>query len=260
MNLFIRGIVCLLVCVAAQNAFAQQWGTVKGRFVVKGDVPKLDPLSVTKDSEFCGAQLPDPAIMVGKDGGLQNVALWLYLDRGQDPPAVHPQYQQLSSKPVTVANKDCLYVPHIQLIMTGQTVEFLNADPIAHNFKVEGFANDAMNNLVPPNGSFESKFENEERYPMLATCSIHPWMSAKLVVRELPYMAASGEDGSFAIENLPVGKHNLQIWHEIPGTIKEMQVGGKTVKDRKGLLEIEVKPGENDLGDIIIDAGDLKSR
>lgn len=253
------GLMLLAVIgICAQSAVAQEWGTVKGRFVVDGDVAALPAMEVTKDAEFCGPKLPDPSILVGEKNGLQNVAMWLYLDRGDDAPAVHPDYAAAAKQPVVVDNKACLYAPHIAMAVVGQPVEFKNSDPIPHNFKVEGFANAGMNNLVPVGGVYEHKFDSEERYPMNASCSIHPWMSAKIVVRELPYMAVTGEDGSFEIKNLPVGEHKLQIWHEVPGTIKEMTVGGKTVKDRKGLLEITVKAGENDLGDISVDAGDLK--
>ncbi|GAA4425931.1 hypothetical protein [Bremerella cremea] len=244
--------------LSAQTAAAQEWGTVTGRFIVDGKVATLPADEVTKDAGFCGAKLPNQTLTVSEDGGLKNVAVWLYLDRGQDAPAVHPSYAEATKKPVVIDNKACLYEPHISAVVVGQPVEFKNSDPIPHNFKVEGFANAGMNNLVPVGGVFEHKFDSEERYPMNASCSIHPWMTAKIVVRELPYMAVSAEDGTFTIENLPVGKHKLQVWHEIPGTVKEMQVGGKKVKDRKGLLEIEVKAGQNDLGNLVIDAGDLK--
>ena len=247
-----------VIGLCAQSAVAQEWGTVKGRFVVNGNVAMPEAMTVTKDAEFCGPKLPDPSIMVGEKNGLQNVAMWLYLDRGDDAPAVHPDYAAEAKQPVVIDNKACLYAPHIATVMVGQPVEFKNSDPIPHNFKVEGFANAGMNNLVPVGGVYEHKFDSEERYPMNASCSIHPWMSAKIVVRELPYMAVTGEDGSFEIKNLPVGEHKLQVWHEVPGTIKEMTIGGEKVKDRKGLLEITVKAGENDLGDISIDAGDLK--
>ncbi len=247
-----------LLVAGAHVAVAQEWGTVKGRFVIDGTAPKLEPLPVTKDQEFCGPTAPDPTIQVGESGGLKNVALWLYLGRGDDAPPVHPSYAEKAKEPVVVGNKDCLYVPHVAVVQPGQEVHFANQDPIPHNFKVEGFANSSFNNLVPINGVFKHKFDNEERYPMNASCSIHPWMSAKIIVREVPYVGVSGEDGTFVIENLPVGKHQFQVWHEVPGNVKEMELGGKTVKDRRGLIEVEVKPGENDLGDIKISASTLK--
>jgi len=246
-----------MALLVASSITAAEWGDLKGRFVLKGDAPKLDPLDINKDKEFCGAKLPDPSIQVGDNKGLVNVAVWIYLDRGDDAPEVHPSYAEGKDKPVVVDNKDCVYVPHVQFVRAGQPVEFKNSDPIPHNFKVEGFANNAINNLVPVGGSFVHTFDSEERYPMNASCSIHGWMTSKLIVKDTPYAAVSGEDGSFVIKNLPVGDHKIQIWHEVPGVIKEVEVGGKSEKDRKGVLEVTVKPGENDLGDMVIDAKDL---
>lgn len=233
-----------VVGLSVQTAVAEDWGTVTGKFVVKGMAPTLPDDSITKDAQFCGAKLPNPSIKVGEDGGLQNVALWLYLGRGDKAPTPHPSYEAATKEKVVIDNKNCLYEPHVVAVVVGQPVEFKNSDPIPHNFKVEGFANSGMNSLVPVAGSFTHKFDSEERYPMNASCSIHPWMAGKIVVRESPYMAVSGEDGSFTIENLPVGKHTLQIWHEVPGNVKELTVGGKKNKDRRGLLEIEVKKGD----------------
>lgn len=243
--------------IFAQDLFAQQWGTVTGRFVVQGNVAALPAALVVpaQAAGFCGNQLPNPVLRIGPKNELQDVALWLYLDRGVAAPVPHPMYEELKKKAVEVANLGCLYEPHVAMVRPGQTVEFVNADPIPHNFKVEGFANAGINFLVPVNGKQPHVFADEERYPMNASCAIHPWMAAKIVIRESPYMAVSGEDGKFTIENLPVGTHKFQVWHERPGNIKEMNLGGKVVKDRKGVIEIKVKPGQNDLGDIFIDAG-----
>ena len=259
MKIMQLGLMLLTVLAfGVQGAQAEDWGTVTGRFVVQGMAPTLPPDEITKDAQFCGAKLPNPSIKVGADGGLQNVAVWLYLDRGDKAPDPHPSYAEKAKEPVVIDNKACLYSPHVVSVVVGQPVEFVNSDPIPHNFKIEGFKNAGMNNLVPVGGSFKHKFTEEERYPMNASCSIHPWMAGKIVVRESPYMAVSGEDGTFTIENLPVGKHKVQIWHEVPGNVKEMTVGGKVEKNRRGVLEIEVKAGDNDLGDIQIDAGLLK--
>ncbi|MEW4564322.1 hypothetical protein AB1K70_17420 [Bremerella sp. JC770] len=256
-NVFI--VTLIVLGIFAQDLFAQQWGTITGRFVVKG-AAAVPPALVLPPAVggVCAPRLPNPQLRVGPKNELQDIAVWLYLDRNQQPPEPHPIYAPLRKQPVQIFNKGCLYEPHIATVQPGQTVQFINGDPIPHNFKVEGFANAGINFLVPVNGREPHVFPAEERYPMNASCSIHPWMSAKIVIRESPYMAVSDEDGKFTIENLPVGTHKFQLWHEIPGTIKEINLGGKVLKDRKGIVEITVKPGQNDLGDIVIDAKSLK--
>jgi len=246
--------------VFAQDLAAQQWGTVTGRFVVKGNLanpPAPLPLPANV-AGFCGNRVPNPLVRIGPKNELQGVAVWLYLDRGQKAPQPHPMYAPLKKKPVEIANRGCLYEPHVATVRPGQTVHFVNADPVPHNFKVEGFANPGINFLVPVGAKQVHVFGDEERYPMNASCAIHPWMSAKIVIRESPYMAVSDEEGKFTIENLPVGTRKFQIWHELPGNIKEVTLGGQALKDRKGIVELDVQPGQNDLGDIVIDAGQLK--
>lgn len=241
-----------------QLASGQDWGTVKGRFVVKGAVKDLEALTVTKDNGFCGDKLPDPALQVDKEGNLKDVALWLVVDRNEEAPEPHPSYAAKMKEAVVIDNQKCLYVPQVALICTGQPVEFKNSDPIPHNFSTSTFTNRQINNLVPAGGMLPHKFPDEESGPRPASCTIHPWMKSYMVIRESPYMAVSADDGTFTIENLPVGKHKFQVWHAQAGNAKGLKQGGKKVADRKGIIEIEVKAGENDLGDFEIDAKDLK--
>lgn len=241
-----------------QNAFAQRWGTISGRFVVQGIVKDRAAFAVPAAAAgFCGAALRNPAVQVDGKGNLKNVAVWLHVDRNAQAPQPHPSYAGKTQETVVIDNKGCVYEPRVVAVLVRQTVEFKNSDPIPHNFKVDGFKNASVNQLVGVNGSFEHKFTQEERYPMNATCSIHPWMAGKIIVRESPYMDVSDDNGTFLIENLPVGKHKLQIWHEVPGNVKELTIGGTLYKDRQGLLEIVIQPGDNDLGDLAIDAAQL---
>ena len=59
----------------------------------------------------------------------------------------------------------------------------------------------------------------EERLPGLVDCNIHPWMKGYLLVRDNPYMAVTGNDGSFLIANLPAGEWEFQAWHERSGFV-----------------------------------------
>lgn len=220
----------------AQDAFAQQWGTITGRFVVKGQPAALPALAVPRRvAAICADPLVDPRLRIGKNDGLKDVAVWLYVDRGQATPK-----------------------PQISMVQTGQAVGFVNADPVLHNFNIAGFANAAFNFLLKPGEKRSRVFTVEERYPMDVMNGIFPWMTASIIVRESPYMAVSGEEGNFTIENLPVGTHKFQVWHKLPGTIDRMEIGGEVSKDRKGIVEVAVRPGKNDLGEIIIDADLLK--
>jgi hypothetical protein len=63
-------------------------------------------------------------------------------------------------------------------------------------------------------------------------CDIHPWMRAYLGVFDHPYFALSGEDGRFALEDLPPGEYTVQVWHERLGTrSQKVSLGAKEAKE-----------------------------
>ncbi|MEZ6107850.1 MAG: hypothetical protein R3B96_17480 [Pirellulaceae bacterium] len=48
-----------------------------------------------------------------------------------------------------------------------------------------------------------------ENTPVLVVCSAHPWMTGRVLVRDEPYVAISGETGEFEIKNSPEGSGRL---------------------------------------------------
>ena len=59
-----------------------------------------------------------------------------------------------------------------------------------------------------------------------------------------PYMAASGDDGTFEIKNMPAGKHEFQFWHETAGYLKNVKLkGGAT--DARGRAKLTIPAGQD---------------
>jgi len=67
-------------------------------------------------------------------------------------------------------------------------------------------SNPPINIVIPIKGQWRQSYTSAERMPARVSCSLHPWESGWLLVKEHPYMAVSKVDGSFAIKNLPPGK------------------------------------------------------
>lgn len=65
-------------------------------------------------------------------------------------------------------------------------------------------------------------------------------------------MALTSTTGEFIIKNLPVGKHSFRVWHETCGFVTKVRRDGHEQQWMKGRLEIEIKPGWNDLGDVLV--------
>ena len=249
--------LAIVACVALSisTASAAEWGTIKGRFVFKGTAPTPAKIKVDKDVAVCAKHpLVDESIVVGKDGELANVFIY---SREKDL-AVHPEYKETAEANVEMDNKFCRYSPHCAVLRTSQTLVLKNTDAVAHNVKGDPFKNGSFNILIPPNGEVPKKFTATETLPATVGCNIHPWMSGFVLIREDPYMAVSGEDGTFEIKNVPVGEVEFQLWQEKAGYLDGVTVQGKPAK--KGRVKINVKPGVLDLGDIVVDAKLLKGK
>ena len=238
------------VLAAGTTAVAADWGTVKGKFVYKGDV-KPEKIVPSKDTEFCSKhELVDESIIVGDKGGLANV--FVFLNPGRDKKVeVHPDIKP-SSEPKILDNHGCRFEPHAMTLWTEESLEVRNSDEgLAHNTNASFFFSNPTFNETVPNGSpLKKKFTKSEAYPSKVVCNIHPWMLGYVFIRDNPYMALSAEDGSFEIANVPAGKQTFGFWHEEPGNLKQLKIG-KDKADRKGQFELNVPAGGTlDLGEI----------
>jgi hypothetical protein len=73
-------------------------------------------------------------------------------------------------------------------------------------------------------------------------------------------VAISEKDGSFAIKNLPVGKWTFRLWHERARWLGQVMLDDRRQNLAKGNLELEIKPGQNNLGMIRIERRTLTRR
>jgi hypothetical protein len=51
-------------------------GTIEGVVKLSG-AAQIAPITVTKNQDYCGQSIPSPVYSIGKDGGLQNVEVYL---------------------------------------------------------------------------------------------------------------------------------------------------------------------------------------
>jgi plastocyanin len=222
-----------------------------GRFLLDGPVPTLPAVAHDKDVEFCGPSSPDQELLVGKDGGIGNVVVTLVLKPGASKPPIHPSLEKPADK-VELDNRKCLFEPHICVVRAGQTLVLKNSDAVGHNVNASGLiANAPFNDLLAACNSIEKKITKAEKLPALVQCSIHRWMTGYLVVRDDPYVAVSGTDGSFAIKNLPAGKWTLQAWQEKSGFVSQVKLQGASTEWKRGQFEVTIDSARPlDLGEI----------
>jgi plastocyanin len=248
----------LTLCAAASSGAEQQWGAITGRFVVKGEIPPSPTIDPGTDQVCCQAKPQDESLVVGEEGALANVVVYLQPPR-RDPVAIHPDLAEQAKSELTITNKGCAFAPRVLLVQPGQPMTIANDDPTNHNVRAELGA-ESFNVLLKEKATNVVTLKKAQRLPMPISCNIHPFMRAWILVRDDPYMAVSDATGKFLIEKLPAGKHEFQLWHERAGYLAKAAYDGDTA-DRRGKITVEIPPNETvDLGTITLEAADLMLR
>ena len=187
-------------------------GAISGQVLLKGTIPSPGVLSVQKNREVCGEQVPDQSLIVGADHAVKNVTVIL-----DGISAGKPTHTQLA----VLDNKACAFVPRVQTLTVGQTLELRNSDPILHDAHALLPSFDTLFNLGLPEW-------RQVRHTMQGTgritvdCNVlHTWMRAYLIVTEHPYTAVTDSEGRFSLDQVPAGEYTLRLWHERLGEMTQ---------------------------------------
>ncbi len=187
--------------------------TIKGTVRFSGAAPEREKVKMDADPA-CQQQHQEPVlteeVAVNDNNTLRHV--FVYVKEGLPGPVPAP------TEPVTLDQAGCWYQPHVFGIQVNQPLEIVNSDPTLHNVNAKPAKNPPFNIAQPVKGMKSAKKFAKPEIGVKFKCNVHPWMSAYAGVVEHPYFAVSGEDGSFAIPNLPAGTYVLEAWHERYGT------------------------------------------
>ncbi|MBI4590880.1 MAG: hypothetical protein HY725_18810 [Candidatus Rokubacteria bacterium] len=181
-------------------------GTITGQVTFSGEIPKLEPLTVPKDADFCGPTVPSEALVVSpKSKGVKNTVVYLEeIAKGKDFRSVRP----------ILDNAKCLMAPHVLGMVKGTDLAIKNSDPLLHNMHavVDGKAM-VFNLALPIQGQTIARRVRKTGM-ITVTCDSHTHMRAHLLVLDHPYFAITDENGAFALADVPPGKYKLVVWHE----------------------------------------------
>jgi plastocyanin len=214
-TVFTVAVVAAALVLAGPSLASAQGGTISGEVKVSGAAPAPKVVKVNKDNEVCGAEKKLVEVAVGPGNGLGDAVVSVAGAKGAKP-----------AKKAVLDQKGCEFRPSL-LVMAPGEVDILNSDGVLHNIHTFSTANPAINKAQPKfKKTMTEKFEKPEAIKV--QCDAHSWMLGWIYVTDNP-AATTDDKGSFKIENVPAGKHKVEVWHETLG------------KQEK---EVEVKAGQ----------------
>jgi hypothetical protein len=127
---------------------------------------------------------------------------------------------------------------------------------VGHNTNISGGGRAAaINATIPAGSSVPYAPGGESPEPFAVACSIHPWMSARMIVRDSPYVAVSKADGSFEIANIPAGVPlEFRVWQEKAGFLTKANVNGKDETWPNKTIKITFEPDDKKMFDVTFEA------
>ncbi|MBI4550104.1 MAG: hypothetical protein HY714_04185 [Candidatus Omnitrophica bacterium] len=193
---------------------------LKGRVRVLPPLPAPEPVAVNADQAGeCGSVITAPALRISAEGFVQDAVV--YLEEDFPPPSEPP------AVPAVLDQKNCVFSPHVVLVLPGSAVEIRNSDGFLHN--VRAFDSKAVmlfNEAMPRQNQILKKiFSEPGRFTV--RCGIHRWMYAIVVVPKHRYYAVTDGGGRFALKDVPAGNFTLAVWHERLGELRR-PVDGQT--------------------------------
>jgi plastocyanin len=126
------------------------------------------------------------------------------------------QLSAAKSKKAVMDQKEMKFIPYILPVVVGTTVDFPNHDTNWHNVYSKGGGKDFDLGLYAPGKSRSTTFDKPGVVRIL--CNVHPSMEAFIVVKEHPYFSAADSRGNYQLNNAPLGKYRVQVWHPQFGT------------------------------------------
>lgn len=207
------GITLAAACVVAGPVWAGG-GTLTGKVVFKGTPPTPAAINFGGEKQCAlmhGDQPPKTeTLVVNPDGTLK----WVLVRVSSDVagPFTPP------TEPVVINQRGCVFLPHAAGVQVGQPVTFQNDDALLHNVRAQSKLKQSFNIAQPKKDMKVTKTFARAEIGIPVKCDVHFWMVLYLHVLPHPFFAITGDDGRFALTDLPAGTYTIEAWHESLGT------------------------------------------
>lgn len=212
--------------VTAKEKYAEvsveSGGSVTGKVMFEGALPDtaIERILITKNPDVCGEGEREVVWIDVKEGALRGV--FVFLDKIEEGKA----WPQPEGGQYVVNQKGCRFAPWAQVVRPGLII-IRNSDPgVLHNINTREMIGVEKGRVVkrtmfnfgqPDPGDIEQQLTPRRSPYISINCEAHNFMFGFLMAPPHPYAVVVGEDGAFAIGDVPAGDYKLIAWHPTIG-------------------------------------------
>jgi len=199
---------------------------------------KENPLETELEKKTCGENQAAMMYLISSSGGVKNAIVIVEgVKKGKAAP----------KKDFTINNNGCRFEPLVGIAYLKSNFVFKNSDPLFHNTSIgkmlpSGVRRTVYNLALPYKDQVITKPDRVSGL-LNVKCDAHPWMRAYVYSSRHPYVAITGDNGEFEINDLLPGKYTVRIWHEgFKEMVKEVDVQAGKTAGLDGAFSEAVKP------------------
>ena len=201
-------------------------GRVRGKLSFEGALPEgaVEDIAITKNPEVC-----DP-----KNTGFRKV-VWVDVEdnalRGAfvfiDKIEQGKKWADPRDGNYLIEQKGCSFRPWAQVIKPGPIViRHSDGEGVLHNINTREMIGVEKGRIVrrtifnfgqPEPGDIEKNLKPRRSPYISLICEAHSFMFGFVMAPSHPYAVVVGEDGSYAIDDIPPGDYTLKSWHPTLG-------------------------------------------
>ena len=223
--------LAVIVAFTATLAGAENGqGTISGMVRLVGPPPSIPTVLPQMDFDMCGSVArPTQSLLLGSNQTVRNVIVYLAVYAQNNP-------SNGTNGAIIVDQRDCEFVPRIQIARSGVPLILKNSDPILHVVRIDLMSSTngprTLLRTATPYAGYEKLYQlanfHEPTLLQLTSGNGHEWMAAYIAIMPHPWAAITDENGRFTLHNVPAGAHKIYAWHEALGTlVHEVHLNGE---------------------------------
>jgi hypothetical protein len=205
-------------------------GVISGTVRLVGPAPSIPTIQPDADFDACGTEARQTkSLVLGTNQSVRDVIIYL---GGYAQSNITSE----TNGAVVLDQRNCEFVPRIQIARSGIPLLLRNSDPVLHVVRIDAMSGTngqrTLLKVGTPYAGFEKTYQlanfREPTLLQVASANGHEWMNAYIAVLPHPWAALTDENGRFVLHHVPPGTQKIYAWHEVLGVLtKEVNLSGR---------------------------------